>query len=102
MIQTRIEWNKPHIQENTPENDKNYLLNLNKFSKNCKIIFEQLMTGRAMTGKDCVRLDIMEYRRRFKDLKDVHGIPVQDDYVEGKQFKKWWLPMDFINNCGYK
>lgn len=95
--QTTIDFTKPHKRENNKESQERYEANLKKFNRNCRIIFEQLLTGRKLTGMEVVKLGIMEYRKRFDDLKKVHNIPVQDDYVEGKQYKEWWLERSFIN-----
>jgi len=95
-LQTALDFNEKqrtmfepilHGRENNIESQKNYEANIEAFTKNCKVIFAQLMTGKVLTGIDCAKLGILEYRRRFKDLIDVYGIPVQDDYVEGKRHK---------------
>lgn len=96
-MQETIDFNKAHDQENNIQSDGNYLANLSKFNNNCRIIFEQLLTGKRLTGIDVVKLGIMEYRKRFDDLKKVYNIPVKDDYKEGCRYKEWWLEKPFIN-----
>jgi len=61
----------------------------------------QLLKGMRLTGMDVIKLGVMEYRKRFDDLKKIHGIPIKSRYVENreskKRFKEWWLEQDFIN-----
>ena len=96
-MQTLIDFTKSHGSENNPKSQENYETNLDKFNRNCRIIFEQLLTGNKLTGTDVVKLGIMEYRKRFDDLKKVYKIPVQDGYVDGERYKAWWLEKSFIN-----
>ena len=96
-MQKTIDLTKSHGRENNPESQKNYEENLGKFNRNCRIIFEQLMKGRKLTGIDVAKLGILEYRKRFDDLRKLHNIPVKDGYVPGKRHKAWWLEESFIN-----
>lgn len=106
-MQHTIEFTKHHGPENNMESQRHYEADLKKLSNNCRIILEQLLTGRKLTGIDVVKLGIMEYRKRFDDLKKVYGIPVRDDYAQRpdgsfERYKVWWLEKGFINeylNC---
>ncbi len=97
LREPKTTFNKSHPRENNPISQINYETNLEKFNRNNRIIFEQLLTGKKLTGIDIAKLGILEYRKRFDDLKKVYGIPVQDDYVEGQRYKEWWLEQSFIN-----
>lgn len=97
MKQIEIDFVKSHGRENNTESQMNYESNLEKFNNNCRIIFEQLLTGRRLTGLEVVKLGIIEYRKRFDDLKKLYNIPVKDGYVDGKRYKTWWLESGFIN-----
>ena len=94
----KLDLNKSHGKENNEESETNYNFNIKALNNNCRILLEQLLTGNKLTGYDCARLGILEYRKRFDDLKKIHKIPIQDDYVYGKRFKAWWLDKSYINN----
>lgn len=97
MNQTTINFNQRHQSENNEESELNYIANLDAINNNCRTILEQLLTGRKLTGIDCAKLGILEYRRRFKDLVDVYGIPIESEYPEGKRYKRWFLDAQFLN-----
>lgn len=96
-----LDFNKRHETENNEENEKNYIANLKDINNNCRTILEQLLTGRKLTGIDCAKLGILEYRRRFKDLIDVYKIPIESEYPKGKRYKCWFLKSEFINAYSY-
>lgn len=98
MNQTTIKFDKRHQTENNEESELNYIANLDDINNNCRTILEQLLTGRKLTGLDCAKLGILEYRRRFKDLIDVYKIPIESEYIKGKAYKRWFLDAQFIFN----
>ena len=98
MEQLAIEFNQRHAPENNEESEMNYIANLDAINNNCRTILEQLLTGRKLTGIDCIKLGILEYRRRFKDLVDVYKIPIESEYPQGKRYKRWFLSNEFINS----
>ena len=97
-MKTELNFNKEHALENNTESDNMYLDNLDHFNKQCRIVFEQLMTGRSLTFRDAlIGFGIGDLRRRCKDLKDLYKIPVKDRYVNNTRFKEWYLEKEFIN-----
>lgn len=90
--------NKPKIDfsqlqhiENKISNQEHFEANKDKFSNQCKIVYEALLRGeRLTTTKALIDYQIGDLRRRIKDLKDIWNVPVQDKYVNGK-FKEYFL-----------
>lgn len=94
----KIVLEKCHGLENNSESDNNYLDNVKHFNNQCRIVFEQLMTGRRLTTMTAMKLGIGDLRRRCKDLIDLHDIPVQKEYKEGSRFKEYFLNKEYIDN----
>lgn len=83
-----------HI-ENKISNQEHFEANKDKFSKQCKLVYEALLRGEKLTTTTALlTYHIGDLRRRIKDLKDIWNVPVKDQYVEGK-FKEYFL---IINN----
>ena len=101
-IEKAIKLNAHHGKENNRESQESYNLNLETYNNNCRILMEHLLSGKRLSGMDAIDLGVMEYRKRFDDLKKLHGIPVKSDYAkkhngEGKErYKEWWLEKGFI------
>lgn len=86
--QLQIDFSTLHHNENTVENQLHFEANKEKFSKQCKIVFEALMRGeRLTTAKALIEYGIGDLRRRVKDLIDMWGVPVQSKYIKGN-YKK--------------
>ena len=97
-MQQSLDFTKHHGRENNQGSQNIYDLNLDSFNRQCRIVLEQLLTGRKLTFKEAfIHLGISDLRRRAKDLKDIYNIPVKDRTVNGN-FKEWYLEMDFIDN----
>lgn len=79
-----------HI-ENKISNQEHFERNKEKFSKQCKIVYEALLRGeRLTTTQALLKYRIGDLRRRIKDLKDIWNVPIKDEVVEGK-FKEYFL-----------
>lgn len=77
--------------ENKVSNQEHFERNKEKFSNQCKIVYEALLRGeRLTTTKALLQYRIGDLRRRIKDLKDIWNVPIQDEYVDGK-FKEYFL-----------
>lgn len=77
--------------ENKISNQEHFERNKDKFSRQCKLVYEALLRGEKLTTtKALLEYGIGDLRRRIKDLKDIWNVPVQDEYVEGK-FKQYFL-----------
>lgn len=77
--------------ENKISNQEHFERNKEKFSRQCKIVYELLLGGeRLTTRKALLDYNIGDLRRRIKDLKDIWNVPVKDRYVEGR-FKEYYL-----------
>ena len=77
--------------ENKFSNQEHFERNKEKFSNQCKIVYEALLRGeRLTTTKALLQYRIGDLRRRIKDLKDIWNVPIQDEYVDGK-FKEYFL-----------
>jgi len=82
---------------NNIESDIYHAVNIDKFNRQCRIVFEQLMTGRSLTVETAMlNLRIMDLRRRVKTLRD-NGIPVLDRRLKGG-CKEYFLEESFIKN----
>jgi Helix-turn-helix domain len=92
--QPRIDLNKLQHVENKISNQEHFEANKDKFSHQCKIVYEALLRGEKLTTSTALILyRIGDLRRRIKDLKDIWNVPIKDQYVQGK-FKEYFL----INN----
>ena len=86
-----IDFSELNHVENKISNQEHFERNKEKFSKQCKIVYEALLRGeRLTTTKALLNYGIGDLRRRIKDLKDIWNVPIQDEYVEGK-FKEYFL-----------
>jgi len=86
-----IDFSQLQHTENKISNQEHFERNKDKFSKQCKIVYEALLRGeRLTTTKALLNYGIGDLRRRIKDLKDIWNVPVEDEYVEGK-FKEYFL-----------
>ena len=83
--QIAIDFMQLHHTENKICNQEHFERNKEKFSKQCKIVYEALLRGeRLTTTKALLNYGIGDLRRRIKELKDIWNVPVQDEYVDGK------------------
>lgn len=101
MNQTEIDFT--HGLENNMESQFNYKLNLDHFNNQCRIVLEQLLTGRKLNVRDAfINLGIGHLPRRIKDLREA-GIPVCDEFPldektgKKERFKKYWLERKVID-----
>ena len=69
-----------HI-ENNSESQAHFEANKEKFSRQCRIVYQALLRGERLTSMDAmVRYGIGHLPRRILDLKE-HGVPVVDEFV---------------------
>lgn len=101
-MQTQLDLTKSHGFENNKESNQLYKDNLKHFNNQCRIVLEQLLTGRKLTTLTAMQLGIGDLRRRVKDLIDIHNIPVKKEYRQGSRFKEFFLEKSFINKFNSK
>jgi len=86
-----LDFDQLHHQENNVDSQRHFEENKERFSNQCKIVYEALLRGeRLTTTKALLKYKIGDLRRRIKDLKDIWQVPIQDEYVDGK-FKEYYL-----------
>lgn len=86
-----IDFSQLHHTENKTSNQEHFERNKERFSKQCRIVYEALLRGeRLTTTKALIDYQIGDLRRRIKDLKDIWNVPILDAYVDGK-FKEYYL-----------
>lgn len=91
MKQLNIDFTQLHHQENKVKNQEYFEANKDRFSKQCRLVYEALLRGERLTTTTAlVNYQIGDLRRRIKDLKDQWNVPIKDQYVEGK-FKEYYL-----------
>jgi len=91
MGQLDLDFNQLHHIENKVSNQEHFEANKDRFSNQCKLVYEALLRGeRLTTTKALIKYNIGDLRRRIKDLKDIWNVPVKDEYVNGK-FKEYYL-----------
>lgn len=79
-----------HI-ENNRESQRIFDENKDKFSKQCKIVFEAFLRGERLTTTSALlTYGIGDLRRRVKDLKDMWGVDVKSELCENR-FKEYFL-----------
>jgi hypothetical protein len=78
-----------HQRENNSFSQSIYESQYERLSNNCQILLKALLRGERLTGADVVKkYGMLEYRRRFADIKAA-GIPVKDEMVGN--VKQWYL-----------
>lgn len=90
-IQTEINWNEiVHGKENNSHSQQILEDQYERLNNNCRKLYDALKSGGKWTGKRIIKtLDMLEYRRRIKDLKDA-GIKINEEIIEGGS-KQWWI-----------
>lgn len=89
-----IDFNQLHHQENNIDSQKHFEANKEKFSNQCKLVYEALLRGEKLTTTYAlIHYGIGDLRRRIKDLKDMWEVPILDHYVDGK-FKEYFLNLN--------
>lgn len=89
--QLDLDFNQLHHIENKVSNQEHFEANKDRFSKQCKLVYEALLRGERLTTTTAlIKYQIGDLRRRIKDLKDIWNVPVKDEYVNGK-FKEYFL-----------
>lgn len=89
-----LDFNQLQHVENKISNQEHFERNKDKFSNQCKIVYQALLRGEKLTTtKALLEYRIGDLRRRIKDLKDIWNVPVQDGYVDGK-FKEYFLNLN--------
>ena len=90
MNQLTIDWdNITHTKENNSHSEAILFEQYDKLNHNCKIIYEVLNRGYRLTGRDIIKMGMMEYRKRISDLRDA-GIPIKETTLKGG-VKQWFL-----------
>lgn len=78
-----------HI-ENSAENQNLFEANKEKFSNQCKIVYEALLRGeRLTTALALIKYNIGDLRARIRDLI-AFGVPVQKEILKGG-YKEYYL-----------
>lgn len=89
--QPKIDFSQLQHIENKISNQENFEANKDKFSKQCKIVYEALLRGEKLTTtKELIDYGIGDLRRRCKDLRDMWNVPIRSEYVEGR-YKEYYL-----------
>lgn len=89
--QPKIDFDSLSHIENKISNQEHFEANKDKFSNQCKIVYEALLRGeRLTTTKALIHYRIGDLRRRIKDLKDMWDVPIESQMVEG-HYKEYFL-----------
>jgi len=92
--QPQIDFSELSHIENKISNQEHFEANKDKFSNQCRLVYEALLRGeRLTTAKALIHYRIGDLRRRIKDLKDIWNVPIDSEMVEGN-YKEYFL----INN----
>ena len=94
-MQTSIDFTKKLIhKENNKESQKQFDANMDKFSNQCRTVYRAMMKGERLTTRIAIlKYNILDLRRRIKDLKDTWNVPVKAEYVEGG-YKEYYLELN--------
>lgn len=91
FAQVEIDFNELYHVENKISNQEHFEANRDKFSKQCKIVYDALSRGeRLTTATALIEYRIGDLRRRIKDLKDMWNVPIASETVQGS-FKEYYL-----------
>lgn len=89
--QNEIDFSELQHIENNPGSQEHFNQNKEKFSNQCRIVYEALLNGeRLTTTKALLKYKIGDLRRRIKDLKDVWNIPIESEMIEGN-YKEYYI-----------
>lgn len=55
--------------------------NAKPMSRQCQKLYNRLCLGPVKNSELRDDTDLLEYRRRFKDLRDFHGIKIKKEYI---------------------
>lgn len=92
--QLPIDFSTLHHVENKTSNQEHFERNKEKFSKQCRIVYEALLRGEKLTTTQALlNYGIGDLRRRIKDLKDIWNVAIDSQYVDGK-FKEYYLNLN--------
>lgn len=100
MEQLTMDFSTLQHRENNFDSQLHFEENKERFSNQCKKVYEALLKGeRLTTTKALINYGIGDLRRRIKDLKDQWNVPIQDDYVcdeDGKttRYKEYYLNLN--------
>jgi hypothetical protein len=94
MNQQEINFDELFHYENKISNQEHFERNKEKFSNQCRIVYEALLKGeRLTTTKALLHYQIGDLRRRIKDLKDIWNVPIESQLVEG-HYKEYFLTIN--------
>ena len=89
--QPKIDFSQLQHIENKISNQEHFEANKDKFSNQCKLVYEALLRGEKLTTtKALIDYGIGDLRRRCKDLRDMWNVPIRSEYVEGR-YKEYYL-----------
>lgn len=89
--QPKIDFNNLKHIENKVSNQEHFEANKDRFSNQCRLVYEALLRGeRLTTAKALIHYRIGDLRRRIKDLKDIWNVPIESELVEG-HYKEYFL-----------
>jgi hypothetical protein len=89
--QLPIDFSTLHHQENNIESQRHFEANKERFSKQCRIVFEALLRGERLTTTSAlINYGIGDLRRRIKDLKDTWKVDIKSD-LRSDRFKEFYL-----------
>ena len=90
-ITENIDFKTLHHNENNIESQRHFEANKDRFSKQCRIVYEALLRGEKLTTTIALlNYGIGDLRRRCKDLRDMWDVPIKSEYVDGR-YKEYFL-----------
>jgi hypothetical protein len=93
LQQLEIDWNNiVHTRENNAGSEAILLKQYKRLNNNCKLIYDALMRGERLTGRDIINMGMLEYRKRIDELKRA-GIEIKEQTLKGGA-KQWWIEHD--------
>lgn len=77
--------------ENNIESQLHFEANREKFSNQCRIVYDAMKRGERLTTASAIlKYKIGDLRRRVKDLKDTWGVPIKSEMI-GNNYKEYFL-----------
>lgn len=77
-----------HRRENTAENQAHFECNAERFSEQCKKVYELMMQGIRLTTTEALKYGIGDLRARVRDLIKFYNVPVKKDFVKTEDGKR--------------
>lgn len=87
-----------HDRENNESSEAHLVARRKKLSRQCAMVFDLLRQGKRLTTMNAPSYHIGDLRRRIKDLRDMNGVHIDEEWELDKDGKTTRNKVWFINH----